>query len=107
MPYGFFTVEKWVRKSPKTRPQWVAICHLEMGHNLSDAIQEIQNRGKPGFFRVIQTQRMIRAEKENGKLRLRRWHAGKPETLARSAEAFERDHGKRSASRGSKKKETR
>ena len=91
MPFGFFTVEKWMPKTPKRKGLWKAICHLEVGHNLTDAINEIDRRGKPGFFRVIQTQRMIRAEKENGKLHLKALHAGRPQTLARSAKAYEKD----------------
>jgi hypothetical protein len=93
MPFGFFTVEQWARKKGKF--QWSLVGHLDHCHSLSDAIQFLEKKGEPGFFRVIQTQRMIRAEKENGKLHLRKWHAGTPETLARSAKAFERDGKKR------------
>ncbi len=95
MPFGFFTIEQWARKKGKF--QWSPIIHLDHCQTLSDAIQFLEKKTKPGFFRVIQTQRMIRVEKENGKLRLRKWHAGTPETLARSAKAFEQDSRKRRA----------
>jgi hypothetical protein len=54
----------------------------------------IEAEGKPGFFRVIQMQRVIWAEKIGGKLRLRKWHAGSPESLERGAAAYERVGGK-------------
>jgi hypothetical protein len=37
---------------------------------------------------------MIWAEKLNGRLRLRKWHAMTPESLSRTASAFDRDSGK-------------
>jgi len=74
MPHGFFTIEQWRNK------KWVTVCHL--------------NGDKPWFFRVVQTQRMVWAEKADGKLRLRKWHANNPETLSRSAKAFDRDRGR-------------
>jgi hypothetical protein len=93
MPYGFFTVEQWKRPSPRSAPQWTAIKHLDACNTLSSVMGTIAADGKPGFFRVVQTQRMIKAEKVNGKLRLRKWHAGSPETLARSAESIDSDGG--------------
>jgi hypothetical protein len=94
MPHGFFTIQQW--KSPKrgAKPQWVDVCHLDACNSLSDAIAALETQGKPGFFRIVQTQRMIWAELENGKLRLRRSHASNPESLARTAEAFIRDGGR-------------
>jgi hypothetical protein len=88
MPHGFYTIEQWRGK------RWVTVCHLDGGQSLTDAMQEVERRGKAGFFRIVQTQRMIWAEKKDGKLRLRKWHAGTPETLSRTAEAFDRDGGK-------------
>ena len=88
MPHGFYTIEQWRGK------KWVTVCHLDGGHSLTKAIEELERRGKPGFFRIVQMQRMIWAEKKDGKLRLRKWHAGNPETLSRGAEAFDRDGGK-------------
>jgi hypothetical protein len=88
MAHGFFTIEQWRNK------RWVTVCHVDGGKSLTEAIQELERRDKAGFFRIVQTQRMIWAEKINGKLKLRKWHAGNPETLSRSAKAFDRDGGK-------------
>jgi hypothetical protein len=51
-------------------------------------------QGKPGFYRVVQMQRMIWAEESEGKLRLKKWHAGSPESLERTAAAYTGDRGK-------------
>jgi hypothetical protein len=88
MAHGFFTIEEWRNK------KWVAVCHLNAGQSAADALRELERRDKPGYFRVVQTQRMIWAEKIDGKLKLRKWHAGSPETLSRGAKAFDRDKGK-------------
>jgi len=88
MAHGFFTIEQWRNK------KWVTVCHLNGDQSVTDALRELERRDKPGFFRVVQTQRMIWAEKTDGELRLRKWHANKPETLSRSAEAFDRDGGR-------------
>ena len=88
MAHGFFTIEQWRNK------QWETVCHLNGDQSVTDVLRELERRDKPGFFRVVQTQRMIWAEKIDGKLRLRKWHANKPETLSRSAEAFDRDRGR-------------
>ena len=90
MAHGFFTIEQWLGK----KAQWVAVCHLDGGQSVTDALKELERRDKPGLFRVVQTQRMVWAEKTDGKLRLRKWHATSPETLSRTAEAFDRDGGK-------------
>ena len=88
MAHGFFTIEEWRNK------KWVTVCHLNADQSVTDALQELERRDKAGYFRIVQTQRMIWAEKIGGKLKLRKWHAGSPETLSRGAEAFDRDGGK-------------
>jgi hypothetical protein len=90
MPHGFLTIEQWNAK----RKQWTSIAHLDAGHSMTEALRKLERRGRAGFFRIIQTQRMVWAEKKDGKMRLRKWHATNPETLARTARAFERDRGK-------------
>jgi hypothetical protein len=94
MPHGFFTIEKWERAKRGGKSQWTVVCHLGAEHSLTDAMQHLESLGKPGFYRVVQTQRMLWAEMDGAKLRLRRWHASSPEGLAQAAEAFERDGGK-------------
>jgi hypothetical protein len=68
--------------------------HLDAGASLTDALDSIARRDKPGFFRVIQTQRQVWAERVGGKLKLRKWHALSPAALKRSTDAFVRDKGK-------------
>jgi hypothetical protein len=58
--------------------EWAAEVHLNADRSLSDALREIERRDQAGFFRVVQAQRQVWAEKLNGKLRLRKWHAGSP-----------------------------
>jgi len=94
MPHGFFTVEQWKPPKRGEKPQWVPILDLSGDHSLTDAMRAIEERGQPGFFRVIQTQRQIWAENIDGKLHLRKHHAMTPEALRRAAEAFERDGGR-------------
>ena len=68
MPHGFFTVEEWRAPKAGAKSQWVPVLHLDAGQSLTKAIAALENRGKPGLFRVIQTQRQIWAEMEGGKL---------------------------------------
>jgi hypothetical protein len=92
MPFGFFTVEQWRGK----KRGWTTVCHVTgYGKTLTEAMNQLESLGKPGFFRITQTQRMILAEKEMGKLRMRKWHVSTPEGLARTAEHFELEVGKR------------
>jgi hypothetical protein len=93
MPHGFFTIEQWKPPSRGAKPAWVAVLHLDASQSLSDALQAIEARGQAGFFRVIQTQREVWAEKVNRKLVLRKWHAATPEELQGAADAFVRDRG--------------
>jgi len=90
MAHGFFAIEKWHGSNRK----WVTVANLNGDSSVSDALRALERRGKRGFFRVVQTQRMIWAEKTKGKLRLRKWHATSPGTLLRTAKAFDRDKGK-------------
>jgi hypothetical protein len=88
MAPGFLTIEEWRDK------RWVAVCHLDGNQTVTDAMRALERRDKPGFFRIVQTQRMIWAEKIDGKLKLRKWHANSARTLSRNTEAFDRDGGK-------------
>jgi hypothetical protein len=107
MPHGFFTIEQWKRPDPGSEPQWLLVRHLNSSHSLSDAIEQLEELGQPGFYRVVQTQRMIWAEKRDGKLHLRKWHAGSPEELSRSTAAFDRDGGRWPEPRRTEAKEKR
>ena len=90
MAHGFLTIEKWQGQ----KKRWATVCHLNGDQSMADALQHLERQGKAGFFRIVQTQRMIWAEKIKGKLKLRKWHANSPEMLSRTAKAYERDRGK-------------
>ena len=94
MPRGFFTIEQWKRPQRDTKAAWIPILHLDCQQSLRRAIEAVERRNRPDLFRVVQMQRSVWAERENGKLRLRCWHASSPEGLARLAKAFERDGGR-------------
>lgn len=94
MARGFFTIERWERRNSSGESQWVVVRHLDGRQNLTDAVHALEKLGHPGFYRVVQTQRMIWAERIGGVLKLRQHHAMEPETLRKSAKAFERDGGK-------------
>jgi hypothetical protein len=92
MPQGYYTIEKWARQSAKARPRWIAVLQLPFGTSLTAAESAARRLG-PGFYRVVQMQRVIWAENEDGKLRLRKSHAGSPESLAKMSQMFERCGG--------------
>src|SRR5438105_1896182 len=93
MPHGFFSIEQWTPKKRGGASEWVAVVPLNADRSLSDAMNEIERRDEAGFFRIVQSQRQVWAEKVGGKLRLRKWHADSPEALARTGDAFVRDKG--------------
>jgi hypothetical protein len=93
MPQGYYTIEQWTRTKSGGRTEWVAVLHLPLGESLTTAEQAIERLGKPGFYRVVQTQRVIWAEREGSGLRLRKSHAGSPESLDSMRKMFERTAG--------------
>ena len=94
MPHGFFTIEQWKPRRRRGAAEWVAIAHLDTSGSLSDALAEIERRDRAGLFRIIQTQRQVWAERVDGKLKLRKWHASSPQALERTTAAFARDKGR-------------
>jgi hypothetical protein len=95
MPHGFFTIEQWKRPRKGAKPGWVPILHLDSCQSMTKAAQALENRGKPGLYRVVQTRRCIWAQIEAGKLRLHASHAGSPESLARLVQIYEVERGRR------------
>jgi hypothetical protein len=93
MPQGYYTIEQWTRTKRGGPPEWVAILHLPFGESLTAAEKAIERLGKPGFYRLVQTQRVVWAEIEGSKLRLRKSHAGSPESLDGMRQIFERTGG--------------
>jgi len=95
MPHGFFTVEQWKTSRRHVAAQWIPVLHLDSYQSLSKAVKALEQRGRPGLFRVVQMQRCLWAEIENGKLRIHGSHASSPENLARIVKIFERAGGRR------------
>ncbi len=93
MPHGFFTTEQWVSQGRKAG--WKPILHLDASQSLSQAIEALEDFGKPGFFRVTQTQRCVWAEMENGKVKLHGSHVSSPESLAEMTKIFKKEKGRR------------
>ena len=94
MPHGFFTIEQWKPPRRGRTAQWVGVAHVDASGSLTAALAEIERRNRAGLFRVIQTQRQVWAERVNGKLTLRKWHASSPRALERTMSAFARDKGR-------------
>ena len=92
MPQGYYTIEQWKQRKKSAPPAWVAVLHLPFGTSLTAAEKAVERLG-PGFYRVIQIQRVIWAEKEDGRLRLRKSHAGSPGSLEQMRQMFERCGG--------------
>jgi hypothetical protein len=92
MPQGYYTIEKWMRPSARARSKWIAVLQLPLGTSLTAAESAVERLG-PGFYRVVQMQRVIWAENEDRKLRLRKSHAGSPESLDSMAQMFDRCGG--------------
>ena len=95
MPHGYFIVEQWKRPAGGETLRWIPILHLDSYQSLTKAMAALERRGEPGLFRVLQMQRCVWAEMENGKLRLHGSHASSPENLARVIKVFEREGGRR------------
>src|SRR5262249_7632292 len=91
--HGFFTVEQWSRKGSK--PLWKPILHLDSYQSLTNAMRALEKRGKPGLYRIVQTQRCVWAEMENGKLKLHGSHVSSWQGLSGRPSVFEREKGKR------------
>jgi hypothetical protein len=94
MAQGYYTIEQWTPAKKGARPEWLAVLHLPFGESLTAAEKAIERLGKPGFYRVVQTQRVIWAELEANGLRLRKSHAGSPESLDNMRQIFERTGGR-------------
>jgi len=90
MPQGYYTIEQW------KPPQWVAVTPLPFGLSLTQAEQALARHGKPGFYRLVHTQRIIWCERDGSSagMRLRKSHAASPQSLQRMQEMFDRTGGR-------------
>jgi len=92
MPQGYYTIEKWNGATKNVRPRWTVVLQLPLGTSLAAAEKAVEGLGE-GFYRVVQMQRVIWAEQEDGNLRLRKSHAGSPESLEAMRQMYERCRG--------------
>ena len=88
MPQGYYTIEQW--KPPK----WVAVAVLPFGLSLTEAERALERMGKPGFYRLVQTQRIVWCEADGSGIRMRRSHASSPRSLAGMQKMFDRMGGR-------------
>jgi len=95
MAHGFYTIEHWKAPRRGAAGTWAAILHLDACQSLTMAMQALQQRGKPGLYRVVQTQRGVWAQMEDGELRLHGSHVGSPRNLAELTKIFQRERGRR------------
>ena len=107
MPQGYYTIEQW------KRPEWVVALVLPFGTSLTAAERALERLGRPGFYRLVQTQRVIWSERNGSGLRLRRSHASSPQGLQQMQEMFDRTGGRypieevKAARRNAKQKNAR
>jgi hypothetical protein len=90
MSQGYYTIEQWKQSKSGGPSEWVAIGHLPFGFSQTDAEKAVEQLNKPGLYRLVHMQRVIWADNDNGKVRLRKSHASSPESLARLVKMFER-----------------
>jgi hypothetical protein len=93
MPQGYYTIEQW---TPDEAPasQWRSVMHLPFGASLTEAEEALQKHGNEGFYRIVQTQRVIWAEFQPDGLKLRKSHADSPKSLESMRAMFERSSGR-------------
>jgi hypothetical protein len=99
MPHGFYTVEKWMGSGTGKAGRWKAIIHLDAYQSLAKAIDALGARAKPGLYRVVQTQRCIWAQRDDGVVRLHGSHVVSAAGLARLATLYDREGGRRPVER--------
>jgi hypothetical protein len=88
MPQGYYTIEQW------KPPEWVVAMVLSFGLSLTDAERALERLGKPGFYRLVHTQRIIWCEHQGSQIRLRKAHASSPRSLRRMQEMFDHTGGR-------------
>jgi hypothetical protein len=88
MPQGYYTIEQW------KRPDWVVVAVLPFSLSLTAAERALARLGRPGFYRLVHTQRIVWCERDGPGVRLRKSHASSPEGLKRMQEMFDRSAGR-------------
>ena len=88
MPQGYYVIEQW------KQPAWVVVAVLPFGLSLTEAERELGRRGKPGFYRLVQTQRIVWCERTADGVRLRKSHASGPKSLEEMQAMYDRNGGR-------------
>jgi len=94
MPQGYYCIEQWARSTKDAPAAWIVVLLLPFGATLTAAEEALEKLGEPGFYRVVQMQRVIWAEREDGAFKLRKSHASSPDSLKKMQEMFERCGGR-------------
>jgi len=94
MPQGYYVVEQWKCSTRDAAAEWTAILVLPFGATLTAAEQALEKLGAPGFYRIVQIQRVIWADQEAGVFKLRKSHANSPDGLKKMQAMFERCGGR-------------
>jgi hypothetical protein len=94
MPQGYYVVEQWMCSAKDSAREWMPVLVLPFGATLTAAEQALEKLREPGFYRIVQMQRVIWADQEAGVFKLRKSHANSPEGLKKMQEMFERCGGR-------------
>jgi hypothetical protein len=94
MPQGYYVVEQWTRSTKDAAAEWIPFLILPFGATLTAAEQALEKLGNPGFYRIVQMQRVIWADQDEGVFKLRKSHANSPHGLKKMQAMFERCGGR-------------
>ena len=94
MPQGYYVIEQWTHAAKDAPAAWIVVLQLPFGATLTAAEVALEKLGVPGFYRIVQMQRVIWAEEEDGAFKLRKSHASSAEGLKKMQEMFERCGGR-------------
>jgi hypothetical protein len=94
MPQGYYSIEQWTPSANNDQGAWTVVLQLPFGTTLTAAEGALERLGQPGFYRIVQMQRIIWAEEQEGALKLRKSHASSPANLQKMVEMFERSGGR-------------
>lgn len=72
MPQGYYVVQQSTCPTQEAAAAWIPVLVLPFGATLTAAEQALAELQEPGFYRIVQMQRVIWAEREAGVLRLRK-----------------------------------
>jgi hypothetical protein len=92
MPQGYYTIERWTA-TDGAPGRWSTVLQLPFGVSFTAAESALEKLDRAGFFRIVQMQRVIWAEKHGSAVKLRKSHAASEAGLDRMRAMFERCGG--------------